>query len=208
MSITKQSNHPTKHKHTAFHALAKRATTIPMSEANLNKEFDIIQCIGLNNGYPLHEINAIINKQLNVKNDLNIPQKCKKQNKYVSITFFNNFSNKIGHIFRKHGLEPGFKTTNSIGKKLLSNKKSYNIDPYNNAGIYAISCNDCNKKYIGKTTRNFKTRFKEHIKDNKSNVYQHISTSHHHIDNIDKNLTILHKGNNDRMLCFRKYRDS
>ena len=46
-------------------------------------------------------------------------------------------------------------------------------------GVYKLTCNSCNKFYIGRTKRNFKTRFNEHRRDfatstGKSTFSEHI----------------------------------
>jgi hypothetical protein len=43
------------------------------------------------------------------------------------------------------------------------------IDKYNKTGSYQMKCLDCPLKYVGQTGRTFKTRYKEHIHDIKSN---------------------------------------
>jgi hypothetical protein len=42
------------------------------------------------------------------------------------------------------------------------------IDQYSRSGIYEMKCLDWPLKYVGQTERTFKTRYKEHIHDIKS----------------------------------------
>ena len=69
-------------------------------------------------------------------------------------------------------------------------------------GIYKISCNDCDKFYIGQTGRAFQTRFKEHLpkaKNNlKSNYAAHLVNENHSYTDFETNMIPLHycnKGN-------------
>jgi hypothetical protein len=57
----------------------------------------------------------------------------------------------------------------------------------------------CPLKYIGKTGRIFKIRFKEHIRDTKNNgqnskFAQHIADTTHEYSTIDQTMEILHTG--------------
>lgn len=195
--IPNDSNHPRKHKHAAFHALVHRALNIPMSKNNLDKELDIIRQIGNNNGYPLHEINSIIKKHTSQQNNIKLN---KKDRKFVSLSYFNEFSNKIGNVFRKFGLEPGFGTKHSIGANLNKRKKELVEDKYNISGIYSIECSDCDVIYIGKSARNFKTRFNEHLRDPKSHIFQHLKSMKHRINSIEENMKIKHVCRDDKKL--------
>lgn len=128
--------------------------------------------------------------------------KNKNENRYVALNYHNNFSNKIASIYKRHGLTPAFKTSNSLHKKLYNVNKnnSRGFDKYNTSGIYRINCNECNATYIGKTERSFNKRFQEHLKNSTSNVHQHNVEKNHSISNIDKSLDIIHKCNDKQML--------
>ena len=49
--------------------------------------------------------------------------------------------------------------TNFAVLKILNKKQFY----------YQLTCEDCKKSYIGKTTRNFCVRLNEHLSENKKN---------------------------------------
>ena len=68
------------------------------------------------------------------------------------------------------------------------------------SGVYRINCDNCDSEYIGKTARNFKIRFKEHVKDPNSNIYQHLKDNNHKISCIENNLEIIHNNTDDRTL--------
>ena len=78
-----------------------------------------------------------------------------------------------------------FRTKNNIYKNLRI-KKQIKIE--NKTGIYKIKCNNCEKIYIGQTSRSFMVRFKEHLPpqnlSNLSNIKSYYAT--HIIDNGHK----------------------
>lgn len=47
---------------------------------------------------------------------------------------------------------------------------------FTKGAIYCIKCTQCELQYIGQTDRCIRTRILEHLKDNKSAVYQHLCT--------------------------------
>jgi hypothetical protein len=59
-----------------------------------------------------------------------------------------------------------------------------------------MKCNSCQKTYTGQTGRNFKTRYKEHIRDIKCNraktgYSQHILDTGHEYNNIETSMNIV-----------------
>jgi hypothetical protein len=44
-------------------------------------------------------------------------------------------------------------------------------DKYSRSGAYKLTCQDCNKAYVGKTGRSFLERFKEHRQAFKTNSH-------------------------------------
>ena len=76
-----------------------------------------------------------------------------------------------------------WKTTNS--NSFLSNKDKTPAK-YQSSVVYEFTCPGCKSRYIGKTDRCFYTRIKEHSLDNKSEVFNHITSCEHfqHIKSI------------------------
>ena len=66
--------------------------------------------------------------------------------------------------------------------------------------------NSCEEIYIGKTNRDFKTRFEEHMRAYKqrniniSNVAEHLIKHKHTITNIENNMKVLEINSNKRAL--------
>ena len=65
-------------------------------------------------------------------------------------------------MFRGTQLNMTFRPTNTIGTHM----KEHNIqqDDLSKSGIYKINCLTCDLKYVGQTSRDILTRFKEHCR--------------------------------------------
>src|SRR5436190_21468242 len=83
-------------------------------------------------------------------------------------------------------------------RDMLNIKHDLNTtDKFEGSGVYKITCSDCPKYYIGRTEREFKVRFKQHIPRNtaeqKSTNAEHLINSNHKYSGIDNNVQILHR---------------
>jgi hypothetical protein len=76
-------------------------------------------------------------------------------------------------LFKNTNIKPAFKTKNTVRKHLFS--KQFTTEKYENPGIYKLKCMDCPQQYIGQTGRNFKTRYKEHVRDIRNNRKAHLA---------------------------------
>ena len=76
-----------------------------------------------------------------------------------------------------------WKTTNS--NSFLSCKDKTPAK-YHSSVVYEFICPRCKSRYIGKTDRCFYTRIKEHARDSKSEIFEHITSCEHfqHIKSI------------------------
>jgi hypothetical protein len=88
---------------------------------------------------------------------------------------------------------------------LTSRWNVQDTDKYNQSGAYQLTCTTCNKKYIGKTCRSFKTCFKEHQQDHKYNrgksLYaKHLSENNHPFPPIESSMHMLHTARKGRLL--------
>lgn len=74
---------------------------------------------------------------------------------YATLTFIGKKKNWL-RTFRNTHIKIAYKTSNTLQKFLTPthNKK----DKFHNSGVYRLTCPDC-----GKTGRNFKKRYKEHL---------------------------------------------
>jgi transposase-like protein len=63
-------------------------------------------------------------------------------------------------------MKVAFRTQNTIQNILRPQPQ---INNYSRSGIYQLKCLDCPLKYVRQTGRTFKTRYKEHVHDIRSN---------------------------------------
>jgi hypothetical protein len=88
-----------------------------------------------------------------------------------------------------------FRTNNKIKQRVNAKEKMTN--KYNVCGVYQMGCKDCDLKYVGQTGCTFRTRYKEHIREIKTNgqkskFAQHILDTTHNYDTIEITMAILH----------------
>ena len=76
-----------------------------------------------------------------------------------------------------------WKTTNSNSFVSCKDKTP---TKYHSSVVYEFTCPGCKNRYIGKTDRCFYTRIKEHARDSKSEIFEHITSCEHfqHIKSI------------------------
>jgi hypothetical protein len=73
----------------------------------------------------------------------------------------------ITKLFKKFNMNIAWWTTNTLEQQLSTTK--HKTDIYDRCGVYKIKCTDCGGAHIGQTGRKFHVRFKEHIRDIRSN---------------------------------------
>ena len=83
---------------------------------------------------------------------------------FLNVFIFSAFSYFI-KIFKQidKNINIGLKTSNKINHIIGNSIENHN--KFEKRGVYKLTCNSCNKFYIGRTKRNFKTKFNEHRKD-------------------------------------------
>jgi transposase-like protein len=80
--------------------------------------------------------------------------------KWVSFTYTGHYIWKITKLFKDINIKIAYRTTSTLDK-LLNEKQKTN--PYEQSGIYKLTCQSCHKMYIDQTGRKL-TRYKEHIR--------------------------------------------
>jgi Zn-dependent metalloprotease len=96
-----------------------------------------------------------------------------------------------------------FRTNNTIKQHLKIKQRT--TDKYNLCGVYQMNSGDCELKYIDQTGFTFRTRYKEHIREIKTNEQkskyaQHILDTTHEYVKIEQTMKILHLEKKGRML--------
>jgi hypothetical protein len=111
---------------------------------------------------------------------------------WLPLPYLGKYGTRLTHSFI-HRITPllklkcnfiiNWKTSNS--NSFLSNKDKTPAK-YQSSVVYGFTCLGCKSRYIGKTDRCFYTRIKKHSLDNKSEVFNHITSCKHfqHIKSI------------------------
>lgn len=202
--IISDSNHHWQHKTAALNFLVNRLINFPLNKTRYNTELKYIKQIAIYNGYSDIIIDKLLTKYKHRKEISNISTLTSNKNnktKFISLPY-DSVSRSLNKVFNDFDIKISYKSNNTL-KNLLGNPKD-KIDHLQKSGIYQISCNDCDKVYIGQTRRQITTRFKEHINyikygnPEKSSVAEHIFQNNHNINS--DNLKLLKTVNNVKQL--------
>jgi len=141
-----------------------------------------------------------------VKNACTLIPTSKSKIIYGKLPYYPKLSEKLQSNAKRYNINIGLKPTCTIKSMMPVIKQTQ--EKYKKNGIYEITCNDCDCNYIGQTSRNFKTRFKEHesaIRLNhadKSHFAKHVLDNNHSKNVTLNNLQILDYSNDFRIRNF------
>jgi hypothetical protein len=96
--------------------------------------------------------------------------KSHNQKKWANFTYFGKETKFITKLFKDFNINISYRTRKTIYNFLNPHESRNN--PYEESGVYGLKCPNCPGSYIGRTGRNFKTRYKEHIQDIRNNKKQ------------------------------------
>lgn len=195
--IVHDSNQEIKHKMAAFHSMAHRLVSFPLTNDAYTKERETILSIGQMNGYKTQSVERVIRKHERKKEllhystfyglprELNVDENIVR----VSMTYCPEITRVLKPIYKKNNIEIVHRSGNSLRQNLGTVKDK--IPEIHKSGIYKVECQDgCPYRYIGRTLRRAQTRFNEHLDDwvnddSDSAVAAHLLKENHEID-IDK----------------------
>ena len=139
----------------------------------------------IKNAYPSFFIDKVIKKYLDYKFSGNQNQlKDTSDIHFFKLPYIDNLSHHIKNKLLKlckelckenFNIKPVF---NSFKIKNCFSYRDPISDDFKSFLVYKFICASCSSSYIGKTCHNFKTRIKEHIKnDNKSHIFKHLHST-------------------------------
>ena len=122
----------------------------------------------------------------------------------TEFTFHRPKIRKITNLFKITNTGRAFKTTTTL-HHLIKPTAPTRLQEHEKSGIYKITCKTCYKAYVGQTSQNLKSRFREHIRYIKINdsclAYAlHILNCRHEYGNIDDTMTLLKQINTPNLL--------
>jgi hypothetical protein len=176
--------------------------SLPFDPDIKQKEWAIIQSIAKNNNFPQHLLQKL--HQL-IQHKTGYTQTKKKDKKvWTTFTYHSPKIQKITNLFKSTNIGIAFKITTTL-QQLINPLTSNQTSEYEKTGIYKIICNTCQKSYVGKTNRNLKSRFPEHIsyiENNKPHTAYalHILNSRHEYGSINDTMTLIKQVKNPSLL--------
>ena len=177
-TINKKSCHPQEHKLTTYKNWLHRITILPLDNAAKKKELNIITNIAINNGYKKDDI-MLMYHRLQQRKTSN-PNDNTEQI-WVPYTYSGSYVRKITKLFKNTNIRIAFRVKHTLGKIL---NREHNINPYEQSGVYKLTCQTCQHVYIGQTGRKLTTHYNEHIQSIRINkddsaYAQHILNNRH-----------------------------
>lgn len=151
------------HKLAAFNFMLHRTNSIPLNETDYKIEIEKILEIAEKNSFNKGEIKKLNEKvkqrTLNKETSkLNIE---KAEMRFKKFSYHPKYAPAFRRIFEKFNIKLSF--TNRFNVAQQFSRKIENRRPDNEEkGIYQINCTECNKFYIGQTSRSLKVRAQEH----------------------------------------------
>jgi hypothetical protein len=190
-----KSNHPPEHKLAAFNYYINRMLTLPITKQQQQQEWNTIQTIAQNNGFPKPIIQRlkmkIKNRKQKQQQQSTITPSTQQRKKWVICTYHSPLIRKITNLFKQTELKIALRTTNTIFQQLVRKQNTNNP-----SGIYKLKCKTCNKVYVGQSGRSITVRYKEHTRyirtNNPISAYAlHILNKRHEYGNAEQTLELL-----------------
>ena len=107
----------------------------------------------------------ILDKIIQTNDTKTKERKEKTKTKWAKFLYVGRQTKFITELFKNTKLKVSFKIENTIGILLTQNNKNANSNKFNKSGGYQLTCQDCNKKYIGQIGRPFHVKFQENFRD-------------------------------------------
>jgi hypothetical protein len=107
-------------------------------------------------------------------------------------------------LFKNTNTGIAFKATTTLQQLIIPTTQTRTSE-YGKSGIYKITCNTCQKPYVGQTSCNLNQRFREHVRYIKNNdphcaLALHILNCRHKYGNINDTMTLLKQINKPSLL--------
>ena len=179
-----------------------RMQSLPLNPEKKQKEWDIIQTIANNNSFPKNLLHKL-HWQMQPKTDHAWTKK-KDKKFWTTFTYHSPKVRKITNLFKNTNIGIAFRITTSIHQLTKPTIADQTLD-HEKSGVYQLTCNTCQRSYIGQTRYNLKSRFQEHARYIKNNDPQsayalHILKCRHEYGNINDTMTLLKHINSPSLL--------
>lgn len=182
------SSHSFSHKINIIQNLRNRAVKLSHQKFH-SKNLTAIKSYLLKNSYPQKLINRLL-FEVHPQRSLTIKTQNESQGiKYFKIPYVRNLSENLKKIVSTGNIHITFGSENTIGKRFYTDLKPKTPKELVSNVVYKIPCNDCDRAYVGETSRYLKIRLSEHersvrphnllLHTNKTALAQHCENTGH-----------------------------
>ena len=168
------SHHPLNQKLGVIRTLFDRANALITDPKDLEEEINNIkQALRLCN-YPEWSFTKVEHQVKTTRENPNKNRKKRERQeqnpgKTIILPYLKGLSESAARVFKKFNRHVSFKPAEKLGQKLFKLKDK--ADPTKRAhSIYQISCKNCEKVYIGETSRPLYVRRKEHQSETEKTI--------------------------------------
>ena len=187
MYLKWDSHCPISSKYSVVGTLYHRAKTVCSNPDMLERDKEHLSRVLTKCKYPTRAINRVkmkMKKPAQKKKNTRNNNQANYQKPYMVVPYYQELSESVKRTCNKHGVQVFFRGGVTI-KNLLMALKDQDPMLKKSGVIYRYKCDrvECDKQYIGESSRTFGERFKEHQKA-PSPIYDHYNISGHMI-NID-----------------------
>ena len=172
------SNHHLQHKRVVVgNTLLLRAQTLVSEEIDKAKEIQHVKQALRSNNYPDWMLTIP-----NTGTGSRVSEESVNEKRiYASVPYIKGISERLQRAFKSHEVTLVHKPVNSLRSQLVRVKDE--TENLKKCGmVYHIHCEQCDKDYIGETSRSLETRVKEHLSRNSSAVHEHCKLTGHSVD--------------------------
>ena len=180
------SNHHLQHKRSVVRSLVGRAERIVSNEEDRTSEIKYVHNVLRDNGYRNWMLKPF--KPRNPRSNTTTTRTLGGRS--FPIPYIQGVAEDLHKIYKQHGINTYYKPFNTI-KQQLVHPKDKTSDEKKCGVVYRVCCDNCDKDYIGETSRAFGIRLKEHSKTtgNTTAIGEHLHQTGHTVS--QKNCSIL-----------------
>jgi hypothetical protein len=174
------SHHHISHKMSVVRTLVDRAETVITEPEDKEKEMRVISTALKGCGYPTWTVEAT-QKAITEKKEKRKATADKKENNkgHVTIPYIRGTSERLRRVFKSHRIGTSFRPVNKISQLIIHPKDKIPMEEKCGV-VYEVSCKNCDKSYIGETSRKLCARITEHKKDYEGSSTNGVTTRASH----------------------------
>ena len=168
-------------------SLVRRAHDYCLHSDVLKQELQFIRHTLQRHAYPEQLLRAVTNLKFQSRSLVTVSEpRIKEEKFYLTIPFYGNASKALRRHLTRSGFSVSFKSPKTLKSTFFRSSDGEKSAVAAHC-VYHVDCRDCQRFYIGKTTRAMSTRMKEHERD----VKQALLSTRSRSDPADATTTAL-----------------